>query len=561
MVQSTAGYTASSTCSACLTTSAKGLNQAAFPSQDAAVSAAALSAALSEFGPKNCHPIDNQLLSLPICRLPPSCNICPPPKGGGLAKPPSGGNGPQSVAAGSGVVVNGQTITQGGSGNTILPPVIQYQTATVLTTVVLHGPATTLPSPPVSPHTLDSGVRGSSGSPKLPEMQSDGGQSLAIAPLIDDGLTPSPTVNSQGDGGQLPSGTPIYNSQGYGNQSPSGTPIVNSQGDGSQPQSGTPNGQSNGETVAVKSVLAPFASMKLPTPSGSTSDPNKPVIVGGQIVTPISNSGGVIINDQTITGGAVTLAGGIPVSVGPSGIIVVDGQTAIINPVTGNSPNPVTLGGSVITPIAGGSFIINGQTIIPGVQTILPNGQSISVGNDGTIIVNGETSVITPAPTTITPVPIALGSIMPDVIPIIFNGETITPFTSGTVILNGQILTPGQIVTLSDGHIISVGTSATVAIDGTSTSLPIIILATTTSGLKTASEFKLSSDTSSNSKSSSTSNTLPSPSQRSMGGAIASGTGASKKAHAATLHNTKHENIIKIGFGLIIGLLGLVIWL
>jgi hypothetical protein len=46
-----------------------------------------------------------------------------------------------------------------------------------------------------------------------------------------------------------------------------------------------------------------------------------------------------------------------------------------------------------------------------------------------------------------------------------------------------------------------------------------------------------------------------------MGGAIASGTGASKKAHAATLHNTKHENIIKIGFGLIIGLLGLVIWL
>jgi hypothetical protein len=384
------------------------------------------------------------------------------------------------------------------------------------------------------------------------------------------------------------------------------------------------SGPGNDGGNLVSNILSALGLAPTDTPPGTQNPPAvggeqttaSVVNIGGQLVTPVATGAGVIVNGQTITGGAVTLSDGTPISIGPGGIVVVNGQTATVTN-GGSNGSPITAGGFVATPVSGGAFIISGTTFLPGEVTTLPNGQVISVAPGGTqLVVNGQTATVnggnggssgspitvggfvaTPVtggafiisgttfvPGEVTTLPngqvisVAPGGTQlvvngqtiqnpnnaPSAIPIIINGETITPFTSGTIIVGGQTLTPGAIVTLSDGHIISVGTSGTIEVDGTSTTLPTIVAATTTGKLKTAVSSNSASSkgsTSSNSSSSSTSTTSTTSTSRSVGGAVASGIGATKKADAAALHIGYQESTYKISFGFLLGLIGFIVGL
>jgi hypothetical protein len=271
-----------------------------------------------------------------------------------------------------------------------------------------------------------------------------------------------------------------------------------------------------------------------------------PVTVAGAVITPISG-GSIIINGQTLTPGAQTvLPNGQSISIGSGGSIIINGQTTVVTPApaivtpetfiltpapTGTIVTPITVGGVVATPLSGGAIIISGTTFLPGEVTTLPNGQVISVAPGGTqIAVNGQTATLQNS------------NNGPSAIPIIFNGETITPLTSGIAIVGGQTLTPGEVVTLSDGHIISVGTSGIIVVDGTSTTLPIIVAGTTTGRLNTAIMSNSSSALSTSTKS--------------VGGAIASGIGATKKADAASLYTGCQDNTFNVSVGILLGLIG-----
>jgi hypothetical protein len=574
-------------CTVCLNVVIEGLSEySAYPSGDAAGSAAALDLALSDLDAnpfvaqilggtnKNCGPVNDAILGVSTC---PS------------AAPTSAGG------VGGGATSSTKSIHESISTNY---PSVEYQTASVLT-VVQNGPVSRAPPAP---------VEGPMGQPTGGSGGDDGGPSGQ--PVNDPGA-PATTANNIVSNvlgvfglNSPPSGGPTNSPVIVGGEQV--TPVGGTQGGvvvgGSTLAPGAAVTLGNGVVASVVSgggaVVIGGQTAQIPTPAAAPS----PVNVGGQLVTPIANGGGIIVNGQTITaGGATTLAGGTPVSIGPNGIVIVNGQTATVNGGSGGNvpaPAPVTVAGAIVTPIAGGAVIVNGQTLTPGAQTTLPNGQSISVGNGGTVIVNGNTAVLTPAPgAAVTPAPVTVGGIIatplsgglvvisgstyapgatvtlpngaivsiapggtqivvngatatiqninnaPSAIPIVFNGETITPFTSGVVIVGGQTLTPGQVVTLSDGHTISVGTSGTVVVDGSSTSLPTIIAATTTGSLKTAS------------KSNSTSTTSSSTSQRSVGGAIASGIGVTKKGDAAALYAGRQEGAINIGFGFALGLI------
>jgi hypothetical protein len=261
--------------------------------------------------------------------------------------------------------------------------------------------------------------------------------------------------------------------------------------------------------VAGQSAAIPAAN---PGITGGPGVPPVPVVVGGQTLTP-APGGGVIIGGQTVAPGAViTLADGTPVSVAQGGsVVVVAGQTAAIpGPGTGNSNQgtPITVNGATITPIAGGAVVVNGQTVLPGSVVTLADGKPLSVAPGGTAVVVGGQSVTIPSIPAQTGVPS----------PVIINGETITPAPSGgAVIVGGQTVSPGSAITLSDGNVISVGTSGTIVVDGTTTTLAAASLGMTSTG---------SSNQTSSTRSSSS---------HSVGAAIASGIGGTKKGAASNL--------------------------
>jgi hypothetical protein len=117
-----------------------------------------------------------------------------------------------------------------------------------------------------------------------------------------------------------------------------------------------------------------------------------PITVSGAVVTPIPG-GGIIVNGQTLPpGSATTLLDGQAVSLVPSGTaIVVNGQTITI-PSSQNSPGaiPIVYNGETLTPGPSGAIIVEGQTLAPGSVVTLSDGHIISIGTSGTVAVDGS---------------------------------------------------------------------------------------------------------------------------------------------------------------------------
>lgn len=577
----------------------------AFPISDADADKAAIQDTFAkleilggQFSIDTCNAPVADLLTAPMCPAPPPT---PPP--------PSGGHGTDSLQAPEETSSPAQTTYKPADSTTFMP--VDYTTASVLTTS-LNGPVIRAPpvdnKPPeeVAPTPPGPGIETVPNTPTVNGGTDGTGGTQGLKPGVDTGNTGTvtPTVNQNNvDPGFILGNeqvNPITGEQGgavvNGNTIVPGGAITLANGV-------IASVANSGDVVVIGDQTAGLSNLG----AGPT-----PVNLGGVVVTPAPNGNGVVVNGQTIpAGGVATLAGGENLSVLPGGVVIVGSETAVVGGFNVNGPaSPVTFGGNnvMVTPLAAGGIAISGLTLTPGAQTILPNGESISVGSSGVVVLNGNTAVITPPPgAASTPPPVTIDGVVatpilggaviisgstllpgqtivfangqtvglasggtavvvngqtatintvngrPSVIPVVFNGETITPMSSGTILIAGQILTPGQILTLSDGHKISVGTSGTVVVDGTTTHLPSINPQISTTGTGSLTTISRNSTTTSSTKTSSSTT-----SDRSVGGAIASGIGVTKKGDADALYLGRQEGMAKVGFGLILGLVGFI---
>ncbi|GAB7349939.1 hypothetical protein MBLNU459_g0636t1 [Dothideomycetes sp. NU459] len=180
--------------------------------------------------------------------------------------------------------------------------------------------------------------------------------------------------------------------------------------------------------------------------AGSTYD------IGGQALTP----GGII----TIPGTIISLASS-------ASAIIVNGVTQKLASGTTAAAAPIlTVAGRTYTANSGSSYIMDGQTLVPGGTITLSGGTILSLAPSASdIIVNGVTSTLSSMPT-ITAAPV-----------LTIDGSTYTTVggVGETYIVSGQTLTPGGSIIISGPNgpeTISLtpgGTALVVAVSGATT--------------------------------------------------------------------------------------------
>jgi hypothetical protein len=338
----------------------------------------------------------------------------------------------------------------------------------------------------------------------------------------------------------------------------------------------------NGVSMSVGNGIIVVGGQTISAGANAPAGPT-PIEVGGQVVTPLPGGGAMIDGQSIAAGSGVTLIGGIPVSLGSNGVIQVGQETATLGGISIAQGTPITVQGVGITPLASGAIVVNGVTVSAGGVRTLPNGQIASIGQDGSVVVvNGYTATLamptlvnSPSPITVngalvTPllngaVVIAGTTVMPGNIITLSNGQTLSVAPGGSaVVINGQTqaitrssefsitsgpngqvvvgsrtLSAGQIATLPNGQVISVGTSGTFVINGTTTSFRSVSGVSSISG-----------------RNSTASKTTSTQSTRSPGDAIASGVGATKKGDADILYPGQSRDV-NAGFGLVLALVAL----
>jgi hypothetical protein len=272
----------------------------------------------------------------------------------------------------------------------------------------------------------------------------------------------------------------------------SGGTVVVGSGTGSQTiavanGNGNPNGGSPSITIGG-SVVAAGPSGVFVVASGVTLSPGgTPVVVAGTTYS-IASGGSIAV----INGATQTLAGSTPKPTGAA-LLTIDGKTVTATSVAGVTPVFVLNPGTTLTP--GGSVVVSGTTYS------LPTTGSA-------VIVNGKTSSLgaVTSPANVTPAPT-----------LTINGFTFKPTVlSGKTyysIAQGTTLTPGGVVTVD-------GTRISMAADGSS-----LVFGSSTSAVQLASNNATTTQSSTQST-------------RSVGDAIASGIGVTKKADARILEAT-----------------------
>lgn len=306
-------------------------------------------------------------------------------------------------------------------------------------------------------------IGGSSASPTL--------NALSVLKSAEQTNLPSPnTVNNVGSGSQPSEGSSPAGSTSGGSQSAGGASPPNNAGSNNSPSQN-----------AGSSVVAPIGGTPV------TIAPNAPVVVGTNTIFP---------------GAPATTISGTPVSVGTGGVVI-GGTTHSFAPsatlggqVTagaGSSSSPqapvITLGGSTITANPAPSFVIGGQTVVPGGAPITVSGTVISAAPSGTAIVIGGSTV-----------PIS-GAITASTV-FTVNGVPVTANpTPAFSVGNGQTLQAGGSAVTAGGSTFSLGTSggstfvvvngvtSTLPSSGAASLIPLITVGSTTYTANAATEY------------------------------------------------------------------------
>jgi hypothetical protein len=197
--------------------------------------------------------------------------------------------------------------------------------------------------------------------------------------------------------------------------------------------------------------------------NGATSvipNPIAPTInLGNDVLTRLPPTSGpsFVVGDQSlIPGGPAITVSGTTLSLAPSAsFVVIDGVTssfATPGPQVGSSPS-ITVGNDVISALPepwGPTFVVDGQTLIPGGLQITVSGTTLSLAPSASlIVVNGVTSTLTtPAPPLITAPPLTIGHATFKPLP-----GTGTAYLVGSMLLTagGSIVVSGTTVSLAPG--------------------------------------------------------------------------------------------------------------
>ncbi|KAL6707302.1 hypothetical protein ACN47E_004290 [Coniothyrium glycines] len=160
-----------------------------------------------------------------------------------------------------------------------------------------------------------------------------------------------------------------------------------------------------------------------------------------------------IISDQTLLpGGPAITISGTTLSLAPSGsFVLVNGITsAVAIPTASPIAAPlITIGGDVFGPTfgPGTTFLIDGQTLVPGASAITVSGTTISLASFATIVViNGVTTTLVATAARITTPPLTLGNTI----------FTALPGSEIAYVISSMLLTPG-------GSIVVAGTTVSLA--------------------------------------------------------------------------------------------------
>lgn len=315
-------------------------------------------------------------------------------------------------------------------------------------------------------------------------------------PILVGGVTPVSLVPSAtaivvaGKTSQLP---PVFNSPDQGLERP--PPILTIGSNTLTPNAATQffiaPGQTltPGGTATVDGVLVSLAAsasyvvvggstQMLPVPAPAATSPPE-IVVGGSTITAISpaarnpsnnaESGPTfVVGGQTLApGGQAITVNGNTLSLIPGGsFFVVDGVTsAVMQPIARAAQPTITVGDNLITPLpnSDNTFVISGQTLVPGGQPITISGTVVSLAPSASfVVINGQTSVLAnPAAAQITTPPtLTIGN------------EIFRPLPGSgpTYIVGSQTLTPGGTIVLQ-GTTISLSPSLTALMIDGSTSL------------------------------------------------------------------------------------------
>lgn len=305
--------------------------------------------------------------------------------------------------------------------------------------------------------------------------------------------------NPPNSGNADPPSSGISNPPNNGNSNPpKSDPTPNA--DPSQAQDASHSPKPASDPAPIQSLVAdfpPMAPINPPSPSNlvqgldpssvhvdpqsetsKSPDMPSPVIIGGELVTPVPGSSGVFIfRSQTLTPGQglITIAG-VPISLN-SGSVFINGQGAPIPttptpiaPQGVNNPqavpvSPVLVGGQTAS-IANPSVIIIGtQTAFLNQPAITVSGTPVSFGSAGIILGNSKTiPLLTPATATASPIATVAGQVI-----------TALPAPSGPAIaVDGTTLTPNAPGLTISGTPISLGPSGILVIGTSTVTLPLL---------------------------------------------------------------------------------------
>ena len=180
------------------------------------------------------------------------------------------------------------------------------------------------------------------------------------------------------------------------------------------------------------------------------------ITVGGETFSPNKDGTYVIAGQTLVPGGSTIVVSGTPVALAPDGSSAIVGSS-VENLQADPTPMPaITIGSQTILPKNQGTYLIGGQTLAPGGPPITVSGTRVSLAADGSEAVIGSSTEM------LTPASAAFP-------PITVDGQTITPNNGGTYVVDGQTASPGGSAITVDGTPVSVFSHPSALVIGGST--------------------------------------------------------------------------------------------
>ncbi|KAH0261571.1 hypothetical protein KCU91_g13932, partial [Aureobasidium melanogenum] len=211
----------------------------------------------------------------------------------------------------------------------------------------------------------------------------------------------------------------------------------------------------NGNTIPISTVVP------------QTSLPPAPVVIGDLTATPVASDTYVIAGQTLNRGGSAVEISGTTYSLPPSASnAVINGQAAPISTIQASPepPETVVIGGVTAKPESSGAYyLVADQTISPGGPAIEVSGVTYSLPTSGAnIMINGATSIMGQSDIT-------------TVSAVVFGSATAVPLLAGGYVVGSQVISPGGSAVDISGTVYSLPTSgSSVIVDGKTTAIQVI---------------------------------------------------------------------------------------